>query len=581
MRKVFQTLIPAVLLCLGLSIEMARAQQPGSAEITVIIGGTLIDGTGRPPRKEAEILIEGKRIKSIGEVGKTAYPPDARVIKATGKFILPGLFDSHVHYRDWVGELFLAHGVTSVIDMGNPIDWVLAQRDAIAKGKMAGPRIFVSGDALHQRFGSPSSPLSEKDIEAVRRAVRETIAKGVDKIAAMIQQDPRTFSIIAEEAHKAGIPVSAYTTYPREEVAAGLDAIEHSYSLASGSKKDPTILRLIREQSQATDVPRYLKNPLNYSMDPDADDFIQLLVEKGTYVIPSLIFEYKLFNGHRAEFEQQNLSLLMNPNLRYVKFEDFVPQLTSYSHFGIPRLGGPGYFGTLNFEGEESKQYQKSFRNLQAFLKQFSQRGGKILAGSDAPNMDLPGISLHQELQLLVELGMTPMQVIQAATRLPATFIRKDKDLGTVEPGKLADIIVLDADPLQDIKNIRRINTVMKEGRVLDTTYHADFVNPIPRPSTVEMQRNPEPHITDIFPKAATEGDETVTLTVRGSDFIFESAVVFDGERVATKFSRDTELIATIPSRLLKRVGTVPVAVWNPLPAGGISGDIKFIVKFK
>lgn len=559
----------------------AHAVQAGSSDAeTAIVGATLIDGTGNPPLHNSVIVVQGNRIKSVGPSGKLSYSPDANIIDAKGKFVLPGLFDSHVHCRDWVGELFLAYGVTSVIDMGNPVEWVMAQKEAVEKKKISGPRIFASGEALALRFDS-SRELTEKDLTQVRSAVQGNIAQGASHISVTVTQDPRTFGAIAEEAHKAGVPVSTYTMYPQEEIGLGVDALQHSYSLSAGSKQDPKLLQAIREETQARDTPRYLKHPLNYLVEADPDDFIRLLAQHGTYVIPSMIFEYKLFNDHRAEFEQQNLELLKNPNLRYVNFEDYFPQLMSYSHFGIPRLGGPGFFGTIDFTSSEFKQYQQSYRNLQHLLSKLLQQGGKVLAGTDAPNMLLPGISLHQELQLLVDAGLTPMQAIVAATSRPAAYVRKEADLGTVSPGKIADLLILDADPLEDIRNTRKIHSVIQGGKVLDTSFHPEFSNPIPRPNNFETQRNPVPQVGDASPKAGTEGDEQITLSVVGSNFIDESVVLFAGERVPTTFVKDTELKASVPGRLLKRVGTFPIAVWNPKPQGGISGDVKFIVKFR
>lgn len=548
---------------------------------TVITGATLIDGTGNAPLPNAVVIIRNGSVQAVGQAGKLPYPASAKVIDANGKFIIPGLFDSHVHYRDWVGELFLAYGITSVIDMGNPVDWVKAQKEAIEKGKIVGPRIFASGDALGQRFRNVSGDLSAKDLEQIRNSVRNNIAQGASHISVTVTTDPRAVPAIIDEAHKAGVPVSAYTMYPKEQIGSGLDALQHSYSLSAGSKRDPGILEAIRNEANRDDTPRYAKHPLNYRIDAEPSDFIQLLAKRKIYIIPSMIFEYKLFNDHRAEFERQNLELLQNPGLRYVNYEDYFLQLTSGTQYGIPRLGGPGFFGTIDFESAEFKEYQQSYRNLQKLVKAVSDGGGNVLAGTDAPNMLLPGISLHQEMELLVDAGLTPMQVIVSATSKPAAYVHRQNDLGTIAPGHIADLLILDANPLDDIRNTRKIRTVVQAGRVLDTSFHPNFANPIPRPNANETQRNPLPQVRDVFPKAATEGDHQAEITVRGSNFIYESVVLFDGQRVPTTFVSDTQVKAVIPAPLLQRVGTFPVSVWNPKPQGGTSGDAKFIVAFR
>ena len=583
-------IFPLVLGMLIFSCPLLRGRQ-NAPQTSVIVGGTLIDGTGKPPLDDAIIVIEGDRIRSVGQKGRLNYPQTSKVIDAAGKFIIPGLFDSHVHYRNWMAETFLAYGVTSVIDMGSPTEWIVAVRDGIAKGEIAGPRIFTSGDAMDFRYqNAPAgASLPPEELAKLRKAVRELIAQGVDQITITIRQDPRTYPILIEEAHKAGIPVSAYSAYPQKAIAEGLDGLQHSYTLAAGSKKeDSAVLQVIREETQARNEPYYRKHTMNYFIEQDNDDWVRFLARHPTYVIPSLIFEYKLINDHREQYERENFVLLTNPSLRYMPVDDWLPQLMSYSHAGIPRLGGPGFFGALDFEGKEFQRYREGYRTEQTFLRKLEQAGGKILAGTDAPNSVLGGISLHHELQLLVDAGLSPMQAILAATRDPATFIRKQQLLGTIEPGKLADLVILGADPLHDIANTRKVELVMKNGRLLDTSYHADFPDPIPRP-LLEYHWNPVPAVTVLSPKMATEGDGEVSLSVSGRGFIgirkgdssYSSVVLFDGVPIPTVFISDTELQSKIPARLLHRVGTFRVQVSNPRPIGGISNEAKFLVKFR
>ena len=145
----FPLLRPAILLAVLLgSLVYGQAQSLP----LVIEGGTLIDGTGAPPLSDAVILIEGRRISDVGRKGQVVYPSGARIIDARGKFILPGLINGHVHYKHWSGELYLAHGVTTVVDLGNVTEWILAQKEGIAKGKIRGPRILASGNAIHGPF---------------------------------------------------------------------------------------------------------------------------------------------------------------------------------------------------------------------------------------------------------------------------------------------------------------------------------------------------------------------------------------------------------------------------------------------
>ena len=564
--------ILALIFTASLLTALARAQvQPSnSREVKVIVGGTLIDGTGRAPVSDAVIVIEGNTIKAVGVKGKITPPAGARVLDATGEFVLPGFTDCHIHYRDWLGEMLLAHGVTSICDNGNPTDWVLAQRDAIAKGKVIGPRIWASGDQLGTR--APA-----RNPEEALKTVREHIAKGVNKIAMTLPLDPPTMKVIIDEAHKAGIPVSTLSMYPRDAIALGVDLFEHSYTLFFGTKKGAVLEEIHREL--LADVGRYDMKWEKYLMDADNDDFIDLLVKHGTYIMPNMIYDFKVIHDRYKEFERESIELATNPNLKYIPVDDWLPQLTSNNEAGR-RFD----VGLPPFEGEDTEYYKawkKVYRIQQEFIRKFVKAGGKILVGSDAPNKMLPGLAFHHEMQLLVDAGLTPMEVIVAGTSRPAQFLRQQDRLGTVEAGKLADIVILRANPLQDITNARKIDTVIKDGNVVDTTYHPDFANPIPRPISQESGRNPLPSLTNLLPKVATEGDGDLVLTIQGNDFFKESVAVFDGQRVPTVFVKDTELKATVPARLLQRVGTFPVTVWNPRPFGGTSNDVKFIVKFK
>lgn len=569
-------------------LERTAVAQSTVSGVTVITGGTLLDGTGKPPIREAVIVIEGNKFKVVGEKGKVTAPAGAKIIDASGKFILPGLFDAHIHYRNYVPELFLAYGITSAIDMGNATDWILAQRDGIAKGKIQGPRLFVSGDALSGGSAGGGASLYQPQavaqapantIEETRAAVKALIAKGVDKIGVSIGQDPKTFPVIAEEAHKAGIPISAYTMYPREEVAMGLDIIEHSYSISAGTKKDPAMLEQMRHERGAS---RYEKHPLYYLAESDGgDDFIKLLVEKKAFVIPSLVFEYKLIHDHVDEFKQDYLRVLTNPSLRYLPFDDYLAQVMNADQGSYPRLGGPGFFGSLDRTSADAKRFHDGYQELGKFLVKLTQAGGKVLVGTDAPNLLPPGITLHHEMQLLVDSGLTPMQVIVGATKLPAESVHKNKLLGTVEAGKLADLLILKANPLDDIKNTRQIDTVIKDGKVVDTTFHPHFMNPIPRPIVSEAEYNPVPAIRQLVPGVATEGDADLALTIQGAAIYDGAVVMFDGLRVPTTFVNERQIKATIPSRLLQRPGSFPVVVMNARPGGGVSNDLKFYIRFR
>ena len=195
-----------------------------------------------------------------------------------------------------------------------------------------------------------------------------------------------------------------------------------------------------------------------------------------------------------------------------------------------------------------------------------------------------PGISLHRDMELLVMAGLTPMQAIQAATKTGAAYLGKEKELGTVEAGKLADVVIVNGDPLTDIAQTRRVDTVIKDGEVLDTSYHAWFSDLMPRPYGQDFYGYPVPNLERISPVAGSEKDSEVVLILKGKGFFPTSVVHFGATPIPTQYLSPLELVAKIPSRAL-RGGTVPVCVVNPKPyqlrhRGGTSNPLSFVVRF-
>ena len=186
-------------------------------------------------------------------------------------------------------------------------------------------------------------------------------------------------------------------------------------------------------------------------------------------------------------------------------------------------------------------------------------------------------------MQSLVDAGGTPMQAILAATKWAAELGHKEKDLGTVEPGKVADITVIEGNPLQDITAVRNVLLVVKDGEVVDTSYDPKFVNPIPRTALNGQLQGPEngPELSGVTPGIAREGDRDVTLQVAGKKFTPQSVVRLDATELKTQFVSDSKLTAVIPSASLQKVGSYPVTVVNPGSGGGASNRRYFIVNFK
>lgn len=549
----------------------------------VIEGGRLIDGTGGKPLENATVVIEGNRITRVAQ-GKVDYPREASVVDARGKTVLPGLIDNHVHYRWYCAELFLAHGVTSVRDLGNPLEWIMAQRDAVALKKIPGPRIFCAGGGFYGRATADHHTVA-RDPEEARRIARELIEMGVDYLKTHLGVPPEITRAVAEEGRKVGLKVTGHldsSIIPYAE--AGVDGVEHATGCAEAT------IRSEAGRKKLSSIKLWLAKflgPWTLAEREHYAEVVEFLSRKGTFIEPTMVL-WGASLGKRERWEREDRELLKDPGLSYITENERLIWLDHhYVAYGA-RKDAPGsdvvignrysIYGIL--PGEEMRE---GWRRLGEFLLRLVRAGGKVVTGTDAPAV-LPGMSLHREMEFLVEAGLSPMEAILAATKVGAEYLGKEGDLGTVEVGKLADIIVIRGDPLKDITETRRIDTVIQDGELVDTRYHRYFSNPIPRPYGQEFYGHPVPRLEEIRPKIAEEGTQT-RLVLRGRDFFPESVVTFGGEPVATEFISQGELRALVPSHLL-RVGTIPVAVQNPKPfefpeRGGTSNALPLIVRFR
>ena len=551
----------------------------------VIVGGTLIDGTGGPARADSAIVIEGDRITAVGTRGQVSTPSGARTIDATGKFILPGLSDMHVHWQDWMPELFLAYGVTSVVDLESG-EWTFEQRNLIRDGRMKGPRIFTASHSLFGRliWDSPESSIRPvlASPEMARRRV-QSFGPGRDNYnltKTYTELAPDHLEAITEESHALGRNVMGHlgSLDARQAARLGIDGLAHGSGIALATIRDPAKARELRTFVRlgiAVDYPFFLM--YHAYMDPDlAEELIQLLVEEDV----AIEFEQVNTAGRWVpenieKWSAEDRQLMENPDLQYipVSTRDRVLYYEPYHQLS----------------DEQRRRVAEGYQNRRDFLGKFAQAGGKVLAGTDSASFLLPGISLHRELELLVEAGLTPMQAIQAATQNNFEFLQV-ADVGTIETGKLADLIILREDPLEDIRNTRTLEMVIKNGKVVDTRYTPDFANPLPRNFTVGGFINPTPYIRVMYPMSISPPDQAVTLVIEGTNLVDESVVEFDGVEVAsepvqstlleeTRFNPVyTQLEVTIPARLLNRVGSYRVIVKNPRPQGGVSNALTFFI---
>jgi hypothetical protein len=384
---------------------------------------------------------------------------------------------------------------------------------------------------------------------------------------------------IIDEARKVGLPSAGYPIHTREAIAAGLNIIKHTYTVGIANVTDPARVQSIEH---TLDVPERERDAKLCLVTDDTDGLVKLMLEKKTAWVPTLVKDMKVTTDRRDEFERDNVRLLSNPDLQYLPVTNLLPQITNSYRSGIGMVAS-GLVGTLDTGGEEYQTYQRSYRNLQGLIKKLVNGGGRVLVGTAPHSYVLPGLSFHHEMQLLVDAGLTPMQVLQAGSSWAAEIVRKDKDLGTLAEGKLADVVILSRNPLEAIANTRSVEMVLQGGRVLPTGFHRTYANPIPRIAAhgAPGEGYPRPQLDAVTPGTATEGAGSVTLTVRGRSFVRGTTVIFDRTPLDTTFVSESELRATMPERLARLPGSYAVSVSSPRPGGGDSAPVPFIVKYR
>jgi len=546
--------------CLLLAWNPAWSQN----ETLVIEGGTLIDGTGRNPVRDAVVVIEGTRIKAVGTKGSVSYPAGARVISGEGKTVLPGLIDAHVHISAHMHPLFLHYGVTTIVDTANPTDWILAQREALRRGRIVGPRLFATGDIID---GPPENAnqttlglreayrIHTRTVEEARTAARTLIGKGVDALKVYEGLSTESLKAVAEEAHNAGMEVVGHVRDARQAALVGMKFMEHLDPIVHSTLGDPEKVEAILDRMSIRDAQSEMDTSL-------FDPLIELLVSNGVYFNPTLTRP----RPESREWYDEARKLLEDPSTRFItdaRREHWLEQI----------------------RGGRTEPVTESLRKKREFIRRFVQAGGKVITGPDtgarSGATNVAGLAMHVEMEALVSAGLTPMQAILASTKWPAEFLHKEKDLGTVEPGKLADVILIEGDPLADIRNTHRVRTVILDGKVIDTRLDPSFSNPLPRTTyTNTPLEDIAPQISEITPGIAREGDGEVTLRVTGSRFNSRSFIRFDTSDLPTTFVGDSVLTARIDRALLQNVGTYAVTVVNPGSGGSPSNTAYFLVNY-
>ncbi|OFW45213.1 MAG: hypothetical protein A3J28_08300 [Acidobacteria bacterium RIFCSPLOWO2_12_FULL_60_22] len=584
---------------------IVQAQQPPAL---VIEGGTLIDGNGGTPVRDALVIIQGNKITVVSRKGQVPYPANARIIKADGKYLLPGLWDSQVTTSWYQGEELLNHGVTSTIDVGNGYELAVPHRDAVFRGKIHGPRAFTGIAFIASNPGrrgtgleTPLTPsLVPKSAEDAREMVRIRVAAGADYIIFQDGGLPLEYYRAAfEEANKAGKPVftRAYgpNLFPENAALLGSASLPHSAGIGAAVAKDT----FMGGRDDSNELDRFAEMD-----DAKARKLIEVLVQHQTALVPTFMINFPGYPKDWARFEEEDRNLFSDPNL--LAYYPAVRQaLASYGRID---------------RGPVRERRMKGFPNALRFHKMFVDAGGRLVVSANTNDTKTPGLSLHHEMEIVSEAGIAPMQIIQGSTKWAAELVRKQDLLGTIESGKLADVVIVNEDPLQDIRNLKGIDTVIFDGKVVVRTYHAWFGTPFQIvagdspaveglnwvvalrqatfrggpggggqagrgvPDPVEA---PQPAIETISPVIVTEGSPTTILTLKGFNFVRKTRIFFDGMSVPYQRVSPTEYQVTLDENLLRRVGRFAIVAKNPEPletpewGDGTSNKTYLIVNYK
>ncbi|MCZ6750637.1 MAG: amidohydrolase family protein [Acidobacteria bacterium] len=594
-------LFTAVLLLWFTPVRVAG--QGGLATALVIEGGTLIDGNGGAPVRDVLIIVQGNKITNVSRKGQVSYPANAQVIQADGKFIVPGLWDSQVNYAWFWGEAMLVNGVTSIVDIGNGEEVGIAYRDAVLHGKVRGPRTFIGighiGGARPGQMTGLETPLSTrqepKSVAEARETAKRLLAAGADMIMFHDGSFPEEYYKAAyEEAHRAGkaafLRSNGPGMYPREAALAGADAIPHSIGVGHSIARDPS--KWNNELDRFADMD-----------DAKAAELIQVLVQHRVSLVPNIVHVSPGYPKDWALFEAKDMEMFSDRDLLAYYPDNFLQRLLS-TYRGLD-------------EGAVRARRMKGYQNLLRFHKMYVDAGGYVLAGGDTNGGKAPGNIVHHELATFAEAGFTPMQALQSATKWAAETLRVLDKLGTIEAGKLADLVIVNADPLADVANLHKIDSVVFDGKVVERTYHPWFSSPfavtgldgshavesltwvaILKQATFRGGRrgggtapdpaaSPQPAIETVSPVMVTAGSPTLQLTLTGFNFVRRTRVYFDGISVPYRRVSATELQATLDENLLRRAGRFDIVVNNPGPVAspewgdGASNTAHLIVNFR
>jgi len=401
----------------GAALALGCVEAPAT-DVLVLDQVAVVDVANGAVRSGMRVAVAGDRIEQVAPADQYSIPRGARVVDARGKYVIPGLWDMHVHLQGWweaAFPLFLAHGVLGVREMGGESDRILALRDSVARGERLGPRMMVAGTMLDGPTPDWPFRVTVRNAEEARAAVRSHVARGVDFIKVKENLSREAYLATAEMAKELGIPFAGH-------VPSGMDAAE---AARTGQR---SIEHLTGTSGEETDV----------------------FLEHGTWHDPTLVVMAAFLGMEDTNWDRQDRSIYLTAGAR---------ELWDWSM-------------SLNTQPLPPRAAREQWlAGSTAVLRRLHAAGVKLLAGTDLSIPTIyPGFALHDELALLVAAGLSPLEALQAATIQPARYFGRESEWGSVEAGKIADLVVLDANPVEAIAATGRIRAVIVRGELLERT---------------------------------------------------------------------------------------------------------------
>lgn len=461
-----------VFLACAASVIFAGCSKPPKYPSLAITHVSVIDATGTAAQADMTVVIVDHKIAGVSKSASADVPRNAKALDGTGKFLIPGLVDAHLHLtgagepngsREFFVPLLLANGITTVRDMGGYLESLIPLRRDIRQGKRLGPQILFAGPYLD---GSPPSfqpSIVVNNAVEASEDVHTLVQQGVDfiKVQSILSRD--AYFAIAQAARREHITFVGHVpdrVTAAEATDAGQKSIEHLTGVLRGCSGDEP--RLMREQ--------FASGPKNATAQSSHAREIgwerELLQSYSDKQCAALIAKF----ASNHTWQTPTLVLLRNDAYPTPQSDASVTDILKFVPRSIAEKWKQGRGTQDKFATPAEFELREKLLTLSMYVVgQMETSGVGILAGTDSAAPDIvPGFALHEELALLVQAGLTPMQTLQTATKNPAEFLEKSKTEGTIEAGKEADLLLLDANPLEDIHNTRKIRALIVRGQLLD-----------------------------------------------------------------------------------------------------------------